>query len=318
MTVLTEKYRPQKLHEVVGQPHLIERMQVLIKNVKSENFSMPNLLFSGPTGTGKTTTARIVMNDIIGNLDYKPLTLNASKERGIDVIRNNISEYVRYRAHDNVPFKFIFLDEADRLTKEAQWSLRAVMEDHTKIARFILSCEEISKIIPAIQGRCGRFSFKPVPADDVYQYLARIANDDKNIKISKKAVQLLSEQCRGNLRLAVNNLATLIMTHTEGIRPDDVNAIFGYNQEVIAGFLIGMIQSKTGDIDETYFRAMTQGMTINGFFNNLINTISGLDIPHKRKANIIFKASEAEYHVIAGCSEDIQMRAFLYWLREVL
>jgi len=317
MTVLTEKYRPQKLHEVVGQPHLIERLKVLINNVKNGNFSMPNLLFSGPTGTGKTTTARIVMSEIIGDLDYKPLILNASKERGIDVIRNNISEYVRYRAHDNIPFKFIFLDEADRLTKEAQWSLRAIMEDHTNLVRFILSCEEISKVIPAIQGRCGRFSFKPIPAADVYTYLAKIAKGDK-IRIKPKAGKLLAEECKGNLRLAVNNLATLAMTHENGITERDVTTVFGYNQEATAGFLIGAVMREGEDIDETYFQAVSQGMTINGFFNNLINTVAGLDIPHKRKANIIFKASEAEYHVIAGCSEDIQMRAFLYWLREVL
>ena len=126
-TIWTEKYRPKKFDELVGQDDIIKKVQNLTKAM-----NIPHMLFAGPAGTGKSTLALIVVKDLFG-LHWKDnyLELNASDERGIDVIRQKVKDFARTKAIGKVPFKVIFLDEADALTKEAQQALRRTMENFT-------------------------------------------------------------------------------------------------------------------------------------------------------------------------------------------
>ena len=126
-TIWTEKYRPKKFEEVVGQDNIIKKVQNLTKAM-----NIPLMLFAGPAGTGKSTLALIVVKELFG-VHWKDnyLELNASDERGIDVVRQKVKDFARTKAMGNVPFKVIFLDEADALTKEAQQALRRTMENFT-------------------------------------------------------------------------------------------------------------------------------------------------------------------------------------------
>ena len=157
-SIWTEKYRPQEFSEIKGQKEIVKRIKAFV-----EQQNIPHLLFAGPAGVGKTTLALVIAKKMFKELWHQNfLELNASDERGIDIIRNKVKDFARTRAIGDVPFKIIYLDEADALTREAQQALRRTMENYTQTTRFIISCNYSSKIIDPIQSRCAMFRFKPL------------------------------------------------------------------------------------------------------------------------------------------------------------
>ena len=151
----TEKYRPKKLKEIIGQKPITDRLQKFL--VERD---LPHLLFAGPAGTGKTTAIIAFANELFGdNFQGNFLELNASDQRGIDVIRNRVKSFARTRPLGDVPFKIISLDEADSLTRDAQHALRRTMERYVTSCRFCLICNYSSRIIDPIQSRCAVFRF---------------------------------------------------------------------------------------------------------------------------------------------------------------
>src|SRR5210317_1811730 len=169
-TIWTEKYRPKTFADVKGQQNIIKRVQAFVKNK-----NMPHLMFAGPAGVGKSTLALVTARELFGE-SWKDnfLELNASDERGIDVVRVKVKDFARTRAIGDVPFKIIYLDECDALTKEAQHALRRTMENYTQTCRFILSCNYSSKIIDPIQSRCAIFKFRPLEKSEIFELIGHI------------------------------------------------------------------------------------------------------------------------------------------------
>ncbi|OQD58104.1 replication factor C, small subunit [Methanobrevibacter arboriphilus JCM 13429 = DSM 1125] len=195
-----EKYRPQTLEDVVGQKHIIERL----KNYVNEE-GMPNLMFTGPAGVGKTTTALALVKSILGEYWRQNfLELNASDARGIETVRTNIKNFCRLKPV-GAPFRIIFLDEVDNMTKDAQHALRREMEMYTKTASFILSCNYSSKIIDPIQSRCAIFRFAPIKGQDVADRLEYIANQE-NLDYELNSIETIVYFAEGDLRKAINLL----------------------------------------------------------------------------------------------------------------
>ena len=188
----TEKYRPKSIGEVVGQSRTTERLKAYISSG-----GVPHLLFAGPAGTGKTTCSICLARELFGETWRENFfELNASDERGIDVVRGKIKNFARTSPIGGQGFKIIFLDEADALTNDAQAALRRTME-RFPTCRFILSCNYSSRIIEPIQSRCAVFRFTPLTKEDVKEYLNRICKSEL-LEITKETLDALSYISRGD------------------------------------------------------------------------------------------------------------------------
>jgi len=188
--VWTEKHRPDTLDEIVGQEKIVGRLKAFV-----EEGTIPHLMFGGPAGTGKTTSAISLAKDLYGD-EWKQnfMETNASDERGIDVVRDRIKDFARTKPV-NAEYKIIFLDEADALTSDAQQALRRTMEQFSDNCRFILSCNYSSKIIDPIQSRCAVFRFNRLEEEDVKKYIKRIAEEGRLQSIGRSS-ESSSTSCR--------------------------------------------------------------------------------------------------------------------------
>lgn len=206
MELFTEEYRPKTWEEMVGQKEVVGGVR---KMVESNNLS--HLLFYGNAGVGKTTLALVIVRSLFGE-DWKSnfLELNASDERGIGTIREKVKEFAKVKPL-NAGFKVIFLDEADHLTQDAQASLRRIMEVYAKTTRFILSCNYLAKIIEPVKSRCKIYRFNGLEKDEIEDYLSRILIlRGQDEKIFENVIKGISENCKGDLRCALNELQAIV------------------------------------------------------------------------------------------------------------
>jgi replication factor C small subunit len=200
-TIWIEKYRPARLADMVGQGEIVERLQSYVRTG-----SMPHLLFTGSAGVGKTTAAVALAREFFGegwHMNFREM--NASDERGIDVVRNQIKQFARTSPLEGAPFKILFLDEADALTPDAQAALRRTMESYAGTCRFILSCNYSSKIIDPIQSRCAIYRFRPLDREAIAEEIRRIAARE-GLTVSEKAIDAIVYISQGDMRKAINAL----------------------------------------------------------------------------------------------------------------
>jgi replication factor C small subunit len=305
-----EKYRPKTLKEVVGQDEITARLQ---SYVKSKN--LPHLMFAGPAGTGKTTCALALAKEIFGdNWRNNLVELNASDERGIDVVRGKIKEFARTAPIGGASFKIIFLDEADALTNDAQSALRRTMEKYSAICRFILSCNYSSKIIEPIQSRCAVFRFRQLKEKDIKQYLTRIAKSEK-IDLSDDAADALVHVASGDMRKAVNSLQVaaslgdkvtidVIYQTTGTARPEEV-------KKLLETALAGDFLAARNQLDELM---ISYGLSGEDIIKQVHSGIFSLGIPDIEKVKLIDRTGEIEFRIVEGSNERIQLEALLAYL----
>jgi len=305
--VWIEKYRPKKLNEVVGQDDVIERLKAYV-----EIHSLPHLLFAGPAGTGKTTCAIALAKEIFGDGWRQNFTeMNASDERGIDVVRTKIKDFARTAPIGETSFKIIFLDEADALTPEAQAALRRTMERFTKTCRFIMSVNYSSKIIEPIQSRCAVFRFRPLKQEDIKKYLNFIAKNE-GLKIAEDGSDAIIYVASGDMRKAVSALqvaasvskkidAENIYKITATAKPEDVKKML--NTAIEGDFLKA----------RTYLDKMliNYGLSGEDIIKQIHKTIFDLSIPDESKIQLIDRTGETEFRIVEGSNERIQLEALL-------
>jgi replication factor C small subunit len=305
--IWTEKYRPRVFEEVVGQDEIIKKVQNLTKAL-----NIPHLLFAGPAGTGKSTLALIVVRELFGtNWKENYLELNASDERGIDVIRQKVKDFARTKALGNVPFKIIFLDEADALTREAQQALRRTMENYTNTCRFIMSCNYSSKIIDPIQSRCVVFRFKLLSKRDIEKRVKKIAEKEQ-IQISEETIEILYELSEGDCRRVINLLqaassispsisSELIKTITSGAQPEEIKIVLEYA-------LSGDFLKAKEKLLEIMLKESIAGTDV---IKTIQKEIWNLQIDDELKVRLTEKTGEIEFRLTEGSDEFIQLEALI-------
>ncbi len=307
--IWTEKYRPKNLDEVVGQKHVTERLKSYVRSG-----SMPHLLLTGPAGTGKTTCSLALAREFFGdNWRGNFIELNASDERGIDVVRGKIKEFAR-TAPIGADFKIIFMDEADALTSDAQAALRRTMEKYSGICRFILSCNYSSKIIDPIQSRCAVMRFKPLTQDDIKGYLSRIIAEEA-IDIESDALDGLVRIARGDMRRSVNSLqvaASLgkkvdldLIYQTAGMaNPDAV-------KKMMETALDGNFMQARSQLDDIM---VNNGLSGQDIIKQMHSSIFDLTVSDYDKVKMIDKCGEVEFRIVEGSNDRIQLEVFIAYL----
>jgi len=305
--IWTEKYRPARFSEVVGQEDIIRRVEALTKSL-----SIPHLMFAGPAGTGKSTMALIIVKQLYG-LDWKEnyLELNASDERGINVVREKVKNFARTKSIGNVSFKVIFLDEADALTPEAQQALRRTMENYSGTCRFVLSCNYSSKIIDPIQSRCAMFRFKLLEKKDIEKYIKRISEAER-LEITPEAIEIIYEGSEGDCRRATNLLqstasvspkitAELTSTIISSAKPKDIKIVLDYA-------LAGDFENSRDKLLDVMLKESISGQDV---IKSIQKEIWSLPVEPEIKVRLTEKTGEAEFRIVEGSDPFIQLQALL-------
>ncbi len=302
-----EKYRPSNLSEVVGQTPITSRL----KNYVKER-SMPHLLFAGPAGTGKTTCALALAKELFGELWKHNLhELNASDERGIDVVRGKIKEFARTAPLGEDGFKIIFLDEADALTGAAQAALRRTMEKYSRTCRFVMSCNFSSKIIDPIQSRCAVFRFRPLKAEDVERYLKFVAVKEE-LNIDKEAYESLTYLAQGDLRRAINGLQMAAAANVDLTSDVVYQAVAAARPEEVKEALeMSLDNNFAGARERLDTLQITYGLAGEDVLRQMHRSVRDIEVPDTIKVQMIEKLAEADFRLSEGANARIQIEAVI-------
>ncbi|RDJ32306.1 MAG: replication factor C small subunit [Crenarchaeota archaeon] len=301
-----EKYRPTKLSEIVDQKEIIGSLTSLLKNQDE----MPHLLFSGSAGIGKTTAAVCISRQILGEhwKDYT-LELNASDERGINMVRDRVKKFSRFAGLDSqIPFKIIILDEADEMTSDAQTALRRIIEDTAKYCRFILIANNISKIIAPIQSRCAVFKFTSIPEKDVIDHLKVIAKKEK-LKADEKGLKAICDYAEGDMRHSINllqaaaSLGDITEEHVKGAaglsKTKDVSDIL----KLALDGKISEARDKMVELVKVY------GMSESDFLKYINAAV--FKTKNDNLGEILEVIAKYDYRLLMGSNPEIQLSALL-------
>jgi len=309
-SIWTEKYRPQTFTEIKGQKEIVEKVKAFV-----ESGSMPHLLFSGPAGIGKTTLSLVIAKQLFGDSwRQNTLELNASDERGIDVIRVKVKDFARTKALGDVPFKIIYLDESDALTRDAQQALRRTMENYTKTCRFILSCNYSPKIIDPIQSRCAIFRFKPLAEEDIFAMVDKIAQEE-GLTISEKAKLALFTVCNGDCRRLENIMQSCAVIKSD-IGPELVYSMASVAKPKEVNEVLSL--SAGGNFLESRKKLLNlmldYGLSGLDIIRQIQKEIWNLELADRTKVELVDKCGEVEFRMVEGSDEYIQLESFLAYV----
>ncbi|GAA0650375.1 replication factor C small subunit [Salarchaeum japonicum] len=304
--IWVEKYRPERLEDVVGHENIISRIESYV-----EQNDLPHLLFAGPAGVGKTATSVSIAKEVYGD-DWREnfLELNASDERGIDVVRDRIKNFAR-ASFGGYDYRIIFLDEADALTSDAQSALRRTMEQFSNNTRFILSCNYSSQIIDPIQSRCAVFRFSQLSDDAVAAQVRNIA-EREGIEYTDDGVDALVYAADGDMRRAINSLQAAAATGerveedvvygiTATARPEEI-------EEMVTSAITGDFVAARSVLDEMLTE---RGLAGGDIIDQLHRSVWEFELEEEAAVRLMDRVGEADYRIAEGANEKVQLEALL-------
>jgi replication factor C subunit 2/4 len=320
-----EKYRPKKLSGIVSQE---ESISILTNTL--ETGELPHLLLYGPPGTGKTSSILALCNELFGpvRVNERVIELNASDDRGINVVRGKIINFAKIAIGTKDPkylcpdYKIIILDEADAMTKEAQAALRKVMEENSNITRFCIICNYINQIIEPINSRCVKIRFKPINKTNLINKLEWISLHE-NIKINTEALECICDISNGDLRksiLMLQNIKYIKNNNDKNnlyyqISREDIYDICKHISNELMIKYINQIKINDNIVNVIN---VTKEIINNGYvFNSIMTKISNYiiyndEIDDKQKSKVLFEISFIEKNINDGADEFIQLLKLMY------
>ena len=313
-----EKNRPRKIDDICYQEEVKEGLRNFI-----ENKNIPHLLFFGPSGSGKTSTIIALAKELFGEYYGDRIKeLNASDERGINVVRDKIKNYAQESINSSQtkklglpPWKIIILDEADNMTSESQYALRRIMEEYSKITRFCIICNYHHKIIDPIVSRCSLFRFKPIPKIEIKKQLKYISKKEK-MKCSISVINKISDYSRGDLRKAINFLQRCYNCFGNQISSLIIDEISGVVEEQkLKKFLNDAINKKESEVLNFINFVYTSGYSVVNqilMIHNLV--LKSKKLSSQEKADIIILLGNIDQNLIKGCDEITQLYRLSYFI----
>ncbi|KAI8097771.1 P-loop containing nucleoside triphosphate hydrolase protein [Halteromyces radiatus] len=302
-----EKYRPEHLKDLVSHEEITETLKTFI-----ERNRLPHLLFYGPPGTGKTSTIMACARQIYGDkFRSSILELNASDDRGIDVVREQIKNFASTRTIYSSGFKLIILDECDNMTQQAQSALRRVIEKYTKNVRFCIICNYVSKIIPAIQSRCTRFRFSPLELEQVESRLNYIVQEE-HVNLTEDGKSALLRLSNGDMRRALN----ILQACHAGYDRVDETAIYNCTGNPHPGHIDSILDSMLKDEYTTAYQKVDRLKKENGYalqdiITDIYEKLQQAELPSETEISMIAKMADIEYHLGEGADEQIQLGSLI-------
>ncbi|GAA5931200.1 hypothetical protein JCM10213_000240 [Rhodosporidiobolus nylandii] len=307
-----EAYRPVTLDDVVAHQDIISTIDKFI-----EKNRVPHLLFYGPPGTGKTSTILAVARKIYGGgamMRNNVLELNASDERGIDVVREQIKNFASTRMSgtaNGAGFKLIILDEADQMTQAAQSALRRVIEQYTRNVRFCIICNYVNKIIPAVQSRCTRFRFAPLPRAEVEKRLNHVVEKEK-VNLTEDGRQALLKLSRGDMRRALNVLQACHAAYDI----TDESKVYQCTGNPEPADIDEIMRSMMNDSFEGGYQRISslkaeKGLALQDIIQGIYDYAATVEFSKPTRVYFLDQLAQVEHRLSTGGSEKLQLTALL-------
>lgn len=313
-----EKYRPKSLNEVTSQDNIIDSLR---KTLFTKN--LPHLIFYGPSGCGKTSTILALAKELFGKEYWSDriIELNASDERGINIVRDKIKMYAKksIKYNPNIPpWKIIILDEADTMTSDSQFALRRIIEEYSNITRFCIICNYHDKIIEPIISRCSLFCFKPISETNIINKLKLITVKEE-CKFDDNIINKICKFSRGDLRKAIN----LLQNTNNSFSNEENDKLLDEFSGVIPKEKFDLLFKYIFDKDLNNINSLIDELYIENY--SLVNQITYFhdfifesNLNDEQKIKIINKISDIDQNLIKGCDEYIQLMRLVYYIVSVI
>lgn len=302
-----EKYRPVILEDIVGNENIVKQFKII-----SQNGNMPHMILSGSPGTGKTTSIICLAKMLLKNEFINAfLELNASDERGIEVIRNKITLFCKKKI--TLPegsHKIIFLDEVDSMTSTAQQALRRIIEIHATTTRFVMACNTSSKIIEAIQSRCSVIRFNKLDDESIKKRLIVIC-EKEDVSYTDDGLNALILNTDGDLRRSINNLQAIATTYKE-VSEDTVKKVIDKpNNLIIDKMIHNCLEGNFNETHQILNMLIEDGYASLDIVQTLFTIVKDLDIEYQKKLHILSCIGETQMHLINGGDSYLQLLALI-------
>jgi replication factor C subunit 3/5 len=307
-----EKYRPKSLKEMVSHEEIISTL-----NLFKEKKCLPHLLFHGPPGTGKTSCILAIAREMYGDsFRNMVLELNASDDRGINVVRDKIRDFCNSQALMSKGTKLVILDESDMMTSVAQFALRRLIERYTKNARFCLICNQVSKIIPAIQSRCMRFRFSPLKKEQCKRRIVEICYKE-NIQTDENTIQKIIEIGQGDMRKILNILESTYMSYGI-VNLANMFACTGLPSEDDINYIISVVHNNTIEDAFTQIQGVKneKGYSMDDLVLEILKKVRNLPLNIKIKISVLKKFQKLDLLNNMGGSESIILSNLLLAIKD--